>query len=74
MAADADDEESMWDWWPTVSPGVSVTILQARAAGLRLWQRGKQWREAGEPLLASVQDNRTLRELCQPGRMWLDHD
>eukprot|EP00971_Amphidinium_carterae_P210508 4176948-Amphidinium_carterae.1 len=79
MAADADDHESSWDWWPRVSPGVSVTILQARAAGLRLVQRSKQWREAGEPLLAkrdyaSVQDNRTLRELCQPGRMWLGHD
>eukprot|EP00971_Amphidinium_carterae_P175868 3486248-Amphidinium_carterae.1 len=64
MAADTDEEESMWDWWPTVNgAGVSVTILQARAAGRKLVQRGKQWREAGEQLLAkrdyaSVQDIR----------------
>eukprot|EP00971_Amphidinium_carterae_P147630 2926077-Amphidinium_carterae.1 len=80
MAADTDEEESMWDWWPEVSEaGVQVTVLQARKAGLRLAQRAKQWRDAGEPRLAkrdyqSVQDDRTLRELCQPGRMWLDYD
>eukprot|EP00971_Amphidinium_carterae_P260842 5174706-Amphidinium_carterae.2 len=79
MAADA-DEESYWDWWPEIAEaGVSVTALQARTAGLRLVQRCQQWRLTGEPRLAkrdyeSVQDDRTLQEFCQPGKMWLDHD
>eukprot|EP00971_Amphidinium_carterae_P109311 2164544-Amphidinium_carterae.1 len=73
MAACADDE-SYWDCWPEIAEaGVLVTALQARQTGLRLAQRCKQWRAAGEPLLArrdyeNVQDNRTLQEMCVPGK------
>eukprot|EP00971_Amphidinium_carterae_P219109 4349689-Amphidinium_carterae.1 len=78
MAADT-NEESMWDWWPTVEEaGVQVTALQARQAGLLLSQREHKWRATGEPLLArrdyrEVQDNQAFQEMCAPGKAWLEH-
>eukprot|EP00971_Amphidinium_carterae_P179107 3552758-Amphidinium_carterae.2 len=74
------EDESMWDWWPTVSvAGVQVTELQARTTGLMLHQRARKYMEAGPPLLKKrdyegIQDNRTLRDVCVTGQQFLSHD
>eukprot|EP00971_Amphidinium_carterae_P113239 2242927-Amphidinium_carterae.1 len=78
MAADAewyddDEEESKWDWWPELStPGVQVTVSQATATGVMLARRAAKYLETGAPSLkkrdyATVQDNRTLRDVCDAG-------
>eukprot|EP00971_Amphidinium_carterae_P241867 4802422-Amphidinium_carterae.1 len=78
MAADADD--SYWDCWPTISQaGVQVSTLEARAIGLVLTQRERAWLASGQPTLqrrdySTVQDDRTIRDYCVPGKSWLDHD
>eukprot|EP00971_Amphidinium_carterae_P165477 3280277-Amphidinium_carterae.1 len=68
-----DEEESMWDWWPELStPGVQVTVPQATATGVLLARRAAKFLETGGPSLkkrdyATVQDNRTLRDVCDAG-------
>eukprot|EP00971_Amphidinium_carterae_P162523 3222107-Amphidinium_carterae.1 len=85
MAADDEwyedeEEESKWDWWPALStPGVQVTVPQATEAGVMLARRAAKYLETGPPSLkrrdySMDQDNRTLREVCDAGQVWLPHD
>eukprot|EP00971_Amphidinium_carterae_P175342 3475811-Amphidinium_carterae.1 len=75
-----EEEESKWDWWPALaSSGVQVTVPQATATGVLLAKRAAKYLETGVPSLkkrdyASVQDNRTLRNVCEDGSVWLPHD
>eukprot|EP00971_Amphidinium_carterae_P130811 2591456-Amphidinium_carterae.1 len=70
---ESEEEESKWDWWPTLaSSGVQVTVPQATATGFLLAKRAAKYLETGAPSLkkrdcASVQDNRTLRDVCEDG-------
>eukprot|EP00971_Amphidinium_carterae_P318098 6323308-Amphidinium_carterae.1 len=76
----SEEEESKWDWWPTLaSSGVQVTVPQATATGVLLAKRAAQYLETGAPSLkkrdcASVQDNRALRDVCEDGSVWLPHE
>eukprot|EP00971_Amphidinium_carterae_P188985 3751853-Amphidinium_carterae.1 len=81
MVAEEEEEESKWDWWPTITSarGVQVTVPQATATGVLLARRAAKYLETGPPSLkkrdyVSVQDNRTLRDVCDDGSAWLPHD
>eukprot|EP00971_Amphidinium_carterae_P006733 132724-Amphidinium_carterae.1 len=44
----AEEEESKWDWWPTLaSSGVQVTVPQATATGVLLAKRAAKYLETG---------------------------
>eukprot|EP00971_Amphidinium_carterae_P106958 2118590-Amphidinium_carterae.1 len=42
------------EWWPQRNlSGVQISDLQARATGLKLWDRYQAWTQPGEPAIAS---------------------